>query len=208
MPENPAHFGLGGAEQYRVRRLRRSSTRTFNMISGTHVILRTAEADDAPDFRRLYYPAYPRPALLDRRREYPFPTTADLREFLTLGAKESGTPDMLAIEDPSGIIRGYCALRPAAVELAYTELAIMFHDNADCTSPMGSETLEILLRMAFTDKRLRKAVAHTLDDENELRALFATRGFQSGGVQRDVIYFEGRYHSMEALFLFNPSIVN
>jgi len=176
------------------------------MISGTHVILRTAEADDAADFRRLYYPAYPRPALLDRRREYPFPTTSDLREFLTSGPKETAALDMLAIEDTTGIIRGYCAMRPAAVELSYAEIAIMFHDNAECASPLGSETLEILLNMAFTNKRLRKAVAHTLDQEIELRALMANRGFHSGGVQRDVIYFDGRYHDLEALYLFNPAI--
>jgi RimJ/RimL family protein N-acetyltransferase len=160
-----------------------------------------AEADDAFELRRLYDSSKPRSAVLDRRREITYPTVDELREGLARPDKPGGP--LYAIEDRTGSIHGFCALRGASPELAYGEIILPLFEEADYETPLADEALGYLCRMAFAEKRLNKVISHCLDDETGYRTLLARRGFESNGIQREVVWAGGRYRDLETLSLFS-----
>lgn len=175
------------------------------MITGTYTVIRSADPDDARDLRRFYNPSRPRPALLDRRREVPIPTLDELRE--SLSQKEIGA-DLYVVEDLTGTIRGYCTLRTASAELRYAEIMLLLHDDADYETPLAAEAMETMIQLGFQEKGLRKILAHTLEVDAAFHRILVARGFKSDGVQREILYFEGRFHDMETLSLFNDQALS
>lgn len=172
------------------------------MIYGTHAALRTAETDDAPAFHALYADLRPRAALLTRLREVVSPTVDEIAEVLVQADKSMGA--FYVIEDREGVVRGFCALRSAQQArdaTFYAELVLMFYRDDDFTSPMAEEVYEWLHRWAFIDRRYQKVMVHCIDGETALRDFLVAHGFACNGVQRDVLYTQGRWHNMEVFTL-------
>ena len=173
------------------------------MITGEHVVIRTAEMDDAVGLKAAYDVPLPRSCLLDQRRELLTPTVDELRQ--TLGRQETGQSLLYTMEDREGRIRGFCSLRGVNQEVSYTELVVVFIDEADYGSALADEAFEFLSWRAFVEMGLNKIAAHALDDEAAVRAFLLRHGFTSDGVQRQVIYAGGQWHDLEALSLFAKS---
>ena len=175
------------------------------MITCTHCVIRTAEPDDAWDMVRLYSPDHPRAALLGRNREPFQPGVEEMREVLRPG---EGRPQVFyAVEDLEGVIRGYCGLRTGLGDDAhYGEAIVLMHDLADLDTPLAQEAWEWVIAKAFRDSLWRKTVAHLLESETAQRAWLVERGFESCGVQREVLYTGGRWLNIETLVLYNREI--
>ncbi len=173
------------------------------MIIGTHARIRTAEPDDAFAMRRLYRPMAPRACFLDRKRELTPATTDELREMLQRKEVQAGL--LYTVEDAEGAIRGFAALRAAGAEISFGEVALMFHAESEYQGPLIEETLRFLCDQAFMRNRLNKVVAHALDNELALKRLLQSFGFASDGVQREMLYTQGRWFSMESFSLYSQS---
>ena len=173
------------------------------MIVGTYTRIRTAEPDDVFAMRRLYRPVVPRACFLDRKRELTPPTTDELREMFQRKDVQSGV--LYTVEDAEGNIRGFGALRGAGPEVAFGEVALMFPRDHDYTTPEVAEALRFLCDRAFMRNRLNKVVAHTLDSEHLLKTLLREFGFASDGVQRDILFTQGRWFSLESMSLYSPT---
>lgn len=169
------------------------------MITGEFSVIRMAEADDAYELKRLY-DSRPRSALLDRRREVPSATADELRESLARHDRFGGV--LYAVEDKEGVVRGFCTLRGIQVEMSYAEISLTLFDDEDYDTPLAEEVFTHLHRMAFDNKRLNKVISHCLDTEPGYRRLLERRGFKSNGVQREILWARGRWHSMESMTLF------
>ncbi|MDQ1257364.1 MAG: hypothetical protein QG656_1968, partial [Candidatus Hydrogenedentes bacterium] len=161
------------------------------------------EQDDAPALKRLYDPARPRPALLDRKRESIAPTLDEVRELLNL--KEAKFGAFYAIEDRRGEVCGFCVLRGAHPEVRYAEFVVMLFGDDDYATPLADDVFAHLLRQAFTQLQLNKVIAQVLDWETAYRQALVRHGFVSDGVQRDVVFAQGRWFHLETLSLFNPA---
>lgn len=176
------------------------------MIRGHHTAIRTAEPDDAPYFQELYRGERPRSALLSRTRELVQPTIDEIREAFGPAAEKAGG-GFYIVEDLTGQVRGFCALRTSQ-ELRdssfYAELVVMMRDPADFAGPVAHETLQWLLRRAFTEQRLNKVVTHAFECETELADWYRTSEFESNGIQRDIMYARGQWHSLETFTRYNP----
>ena len=164
------------------------------MIRTEHGHIRTADLDDAPALLGLYDPAHPRSSLLDIRREPIMPTEDDLREMLTRKEVQQGL--IHAVEDNTGSVAGFCSLRGMNHEAGFGEVAVMFLENEAYASPLADEAMAFLFERAFVRSRLRKVIAHGLDSETDLHALYARTGFETSGVQREVFYSMGRWHDL------------
>ena len=174
------------------------------MIRGTHAVIRTAEADDAAAFRRLYEFENPRSALLNRQREIVNPSHDELVELLDQAAQRM-TP-FYVIEDSEGTVCGFCALRSAPQlreATFYAEMVFLLFED-DYQTPLASEVFAWLTRMGFEDMCLKKVIAHCLGCETALRAWLMGKGFESSGVQRDVLFTQGRWHNIETCTLHAP----
>lgn len=172
------------------------------MIVGEYTRIRTAEPDDVYAMRRLYRPVVPRACFLDRRRELTPPTIDELREMLQ--RKDVQTGLLYTVEDVEGTIRGFGALRGAGPEVAFGEVALMFPTHEDYETPEAAEFLRFLCDQAFMRNRYNKVVAHTLDNERTLNALLRAFGFTSDGVQRQVLFAQGRWFNLESLSIHSP----
>ncbi len=169
------------------------------MITGEYGVIRTAEQDDAVALKRLYDPSQPRSALLDRKRELLVPTLDELRELLN--HKESKRGVFYTVEDRCGEVHGFCLLRGAQPEVSYAEFVVMFFEDADYATPLADETFGFLAQRAFVQLKLNKVVAQCLDGEAAYRDFLVCHGFESEGVQRDVLFNQGRWYSLESLQL-------
>jgi len=170
------------------------------MITAQHCFIRTADPDDALALERFYAPEKPRAAFLDRKRELLVPTFDELRELLS--AKEAKAGVFYTVEDRAGTIRGFCSLRGAHPEVSHAEFVVVFADDADYDAPFADDVFEFLTDRAFVQLKLNKVLAQCLDSEAAFRAFLAARGFQSDGVQRDVLFAGGRWRRLESLSLF------
>jgi RimJ/RimL family protein N-acetyltransferase len=170
------------------------------MIVGEHILIRTADPDDADGLAAIGDAASPRSFFLDARREINAPTVDEMAE--TLRSKQARTGMFYAIEDKSGTIRGFSSLKMALHGSFFAEMLLAFLDEQDFAAPVGRETLESLLRMAFVDRKLTKIVAQILDCEDDYRGLLEDRGFTCDGRQREVSFARGRYHDLLAYSLF------
>lgn len=176
------------------------------MIGGEFAQIRMAEPDDASALLRLYRDPAPRAGLLDPKREPLMPALDELRELL--GHKEMQQGAFYAVEDPGGIIRGFCGLRGAGFEAAYGEIRLLFLDDSDFGSPIATETLAFLCKRAFGQMNLREILAVTLDSEQGYRALLLSQGFVSDGIQRQVFFGRGRWHDLETFSRFAPALTS
>lgn len=170
-------------------------------------MIRTAEPDDAPAFQALYWSGIPRSALLTRTREYLFPTIDEIREAFGPAAEKSGG-GFHAVEDREGRIRAFCTLRglhDVRDTAFYAEVAVLFADPAEAGSPLADEILAWLLKRAFDEQRLNKVIVHALLAETDLIAWYRANGFESNGVQRDILFAGGAWHSMETFTRLNPA---
>ena len=170
------------------------------MIQGIYTYIRTTDPDDAPVLHSLYDLRRPRAALLDMRREPMMPTVDELREML--GRKEAVRGAFFTIENRVGEIIGFCGLRGVSAEARFAETNLMMCEESDCAGPEASEAIAFLQNRGFNWLRMRKLIAHCLDRETALRGALLRHGFQSEGVQREVLYAAGRRHNLEVLSLF------
>ncbi len=172
------------------------------MITGEHAVIRTAEADDAYELKRLYDPFRPSSSMLDRARDMTIPTLDELRELLTRKDKQAGA--LYTVENKRGEIRGLCGIRGIHQDARYGELLLTLFSDEDFESPLADEVFDFLYERAFQEKRLNKMSAHCLEDEHALRNFLLRKGFQSNGVQRDVLFTRGEWLDLESLTLFGP----
>lgn len=173
------------------------------MVSGEYALIRAADPDDAPALHAFYGETRVYSALLDVRRESVLATAEELRE--TLGHKDALRGVFHAIEDKTGLIRGFCGLRGVNNEAAFGEVMLLFSDEADYQQPLAGEALAFVAMLGFERQRLNKLTAHCLDLEAALRDCLLGHGFVSEGIQRDVLFTQGTYHHVEALSLFRTA---
>jgi RimJ/RimL family protein N-acetyltransferase len=172
------------------------------MIYGTHAALRTAETDDAPAFHKLYAEESPRAALLTRLREVVSPTVQEIAEVI-IQADKSMAP-FYVVEDREGVVRGFCALRAAQQArdaTFYAELVLLFYQEEDFFTPLAEEVYGWLHQWAFIDRRYQKIIVHCLEGENALRRFLEAHHFECNGVQREILFTQGRWHNMEVFTL-------
>lgn len=169
------------------------------MITGHHCIIRTADPDDARALSVLYNGAVPRAAYLNRRREILLPTVDELRE--SLSRKDRNAAPLYVVEDLEGRIRGLCALSAGGTDTAYGEIFFLFSCEEDFAGPVAREALAFLCREGLREKRLNKIVAQSLETEPGYRQALVAMGFESNGVQREVLHTQGRYFDLETLTL-------
>lgn len=170
------------------------------MITTEHGHIRAAEPDDAPALAMLYDPERPRSVLLDLRREPVNPTEDEVREML--GRKEMQQFPWYAVEDSTGVVRGFCSVRGVNQESGYGEIALLFHEDAAYETPLAADAVAFLFDRAYARLRLNKIVAHGLDSETALCACFRKSGFLHCGTQREVLYSLGRWHNLETFARF------
>ena len=170
------------------------------MITSKHAQIRATEPDDAPALFALYDVRRPRAALLDQRREPLMPTLAELREML--GMKETVNNVFFTVEDRTGAIRGFCLLRGMNQETGFGEMSLLFHEAAILAQPLAEEALTFACTRGFERMRMNKMVSNCLDGETELRDFLLRHGFISDGVQRGVLFSQGRWHNLESLSLY------
>jgi RimJ/RimL family protein N-acetyltransferase len=175
------------------------------MITGEYTQIRTADPDDAPTMHQLYTSAVSRSALLDPRREPVLPNADELRE--ALGTKDAMKGNFFAIEDRSGIVRGFCMLRGSSKEAGYGEFNLMLLDAADYDLPLAEEAFRFAHARAFERLRTRKLIAHCLDTEQPLHDFLLRCGFECNGTQREVFFGAGRWHNLHTFSLFAPELV-
>ncbi len=173
------------------------------MVTGEHAFIRAADPDDAPALHAFYGTPLPCSALLDVRREPVLATSEELRE--TLDHKDAMRGVFHAVEDKAGRIRGFCGLRGVNNEAAFGEVMFMLLDEADYALPLAREAMEFTARLGFERQRLHKLTAHCLEAESALRAFLMDFGFVSEGVQREVLFTQGKYHNIEVLAFFPPA---
>lgn len=170
------------------------------MITGEHSYIRAAEPDDAAALHVFYDIRRPCSALLDAKREPLMPTVDELREML--GHKDAARGAFHAVEDKTGVIRGFCGLRGVNHEAGIGEIMLMFAEDATFEGPVAEEALAFVSAFAFERLRLRKLLAHVLGPEQALRGFLLRRGFVREGIQREVFFAGGTYHPLEVLSQF------
>jgi len=173
------------------------------MIRGKHSIIRSADGDDAPTLVGVYRPETPRSCLLDQRREPILPTLDEMREMLA--QKDMGRSLFNAVEDLDGRLRGFCSLRGLNAEASYSEFILVFLNDDDFDTPMASDAFDFLAQQAFQVIHVNKVMSHALNCESAYRRFLLRHGFVSDGVQRDVLFTGGRWHSLEAFTLFGAA---
>jgi RimJ/RimL family protein N-acetyltransferase len=128
------------------------------------------------------------------------PTVDELREVLA--RRDIVTGSFFVVEDQEGEVRGCGVLRAARIESEFAEVIVGLADDADYATPLADDVLGYLRRIALVDKKLNKVVTYCLLSEQPYRDLLVRHGFQSDGVQRQIMYTLGRYHDLESLSLF------
>ena len=171
------------------------------MITGQHAIIRTADPDDAFALKQYYDLPEPHAAQLDRKREVIVPTVDELQEVLVRKEKEIGP--LYALENPSGEVEGFCALRGIITERSLAEVSLMLLRDELYASALADEAFAFLFDLAFENKFLNKVVAHCLQGETGYRAALIRNGFESEGAQREAVYARGHWHDLESFRLFN-----
>ena len=173
--------------------------RAVNMISGDHAVIRSTESDDVQRVKKLYDPRRPFAFLLDKYDELTAFNTDEVTQLLT--KKKSVLGRFYAVEDKTGIVRGFCALRGASQEVGYAEIAIMLFESGDYKSELADEAFEFLVDLAFVHQRLNKVLARCLDIETSWRDFLLRKKFESNGRQRELVFTMGAWHDLETLSL-------
>ncbi len=173
------------------------------MIRTEHGVIRTADPDDANAVRRLFPPDRPRAFFLDRRRELTYPTVDEFWQIFN--QRDASHLPFYAVEDLAGQVQGFITLRASTSEASFGELVLMFGHEEAYEAPFAEEALQFLCQTAFRERRMNKVVAQCLDTETACRAFLTARGFESDGVQREVLYTQGCWRDLESLSLFSAN---
>jgi RimJ/RimL family protein N-acetyltransferase len=168
----------------------------------SHTRIRSTEPDDAGALMPFYAIGRPRAALLDGRREPLLPNSDELRE--SLSGKDAVQGAFYTIESQAGCIVGFCALRGLNLDAGFGEVCVLVEEDRDDAAACIAEALAFLKERAFRRMRLRKVLALALDSERALRAALVLNGFTGCGMQREVLYANGRWHDMETLVCWAP----
>jgi RimJ/RimL family protein N-acetyltransferase len=171
------------------------------VITREHTAIRSADVDDAPALARLYDPQAPRAALLDSKREPLRPSADELQELLTRRAKLQS--QLYAVEDRTGLIRGFIAVRAAGDEAPYAEVAVLLFDDADYETPLADEALAFLDELAFQRRKYVKVMVHCLDTERAAARFYERAGFTRDGTHREIVYTLGCWHDLESWSRYN-----
>lgn len=172
------------------------------MITGKHSYIRGTEYDDVEALATLYQPGALRAGLLDARREPLMPSLDDLRELL--GRKEIADGAFYTVEDRQGHIRGFASLRGMNPEARYCEFSLLFLEPLTYVEPLADEAADILLDRAYCRLGLHKVLAYCLPNEQEFAAFLRRQGFESAGVQREILYAQGQWHNLETFARTGP----
>jgi len=172
------------------------------MIRGEHSLIRTIELDDAGGLWQLYDVERPLSFLLDRRQELPLPSRDDVRRYLERNDPQHG--QYYVVEDATGQVMAFCGVRGGAGEHGFAELGILPFADSFFEAPACKEVLAFLHQLVFFQLRRYKAMAHCLDTEVGWCKCLKQQGFESSGVQRQVLFTGGRWHDLETFTLFRP----
>ena len=172
------------------------------MISNPHSYIRSTDPDDAPHLARIYHADTLCCALLDQHREPMLPTVDELREVLA--SPEAAKGAFHTIEDNLGQIRGFVCLRGLSQDASFCEVSVLPLPDITLELPCFPEAIQFVLERAFVHHGLNKVLAHVLDTESSMRAFYNHHGFQSAGLQRQVLFAQGKYHDIETLLQWNP----
>ncbi len=170
------------------------------MITCDHIIIRSAEYDDAEGLWGLYNPGKPRTFQLGPNMELRTPTIDELKPLLEDPERKLG--EFYIVEDLEGVVLGCTVMRSAAGDSPYAEAMFAFFDESLYTTPEADEAFAFVRDQAFKIKKRRKLMAHCLDTEPAYRDFLLRLGYTSNGIQRELIYSGGRYHDLESLSLF------
>jgi RimJ/RimL family protein N-acetyltransferase len=173
------------------------------LITSAQGYIRATEEDDSAWFHRLYAAGPPRFALLDLKREPLMPTLLEVRE--TLGSKEAARSQSFTLESAEGEIAGFLALRGLNQETGFCEVTPLLLDEAAVNGPLAHWAMDYAMERAFAVMRLRKVTAHALCRETHLREFLLARGFACDGVQREVLFSQGRWMDVLCFSLNNPA---
>jgi len=174
------------------------------MVTGDHAVIRTIDTDDTAALLKLYRAARPLACLLNQLHEFVVPTTDEI-VHLVQATDKNKVAAFNVVEDRQGNVRGFCALRVTGQEIYPGRFDIMFFDGDDFSTPLANEVGHFLIEEAFQRKGLRRIVAQCLNSEKTLRAFLVNTGFESNGVQREVLYTGGKWFNLESLSLANPA---
>jgi len=170
------------------------------MITCDHIVIRSAELDDAEGLWRLYNPDKPRTFQLGPNLELRTPTIDELKTLLDDPERKMG--EIYIVEDLEGLVLGCAIMQSAGSNTPYSEAMFAFNDEAIYNTPAADEAFAFVRKQAFTIKKRRKLIAHCLDTEPTYRAFLIRHGYTSDGIQRELIYAGGQYHDLESLSLF------
>jgi RimJ/RimL family protein N-acetyltransferase len=170
------------------------------MITFDHIVIRSAEFDDAEGLWGLYDPGKPRTFQLGPNLELRTPTVDELTALLDDPERKLG--EFYIVENLEGLVLGCAVMRSAAGDSPYAEAMFAFFDEALYATPAADETFAFIRKQAFAIKKRRKLIAHCLDTEPAYRAFLIRHGYTSNGVQRELIYAGGSYLDLESLSLF------
>lgn len=127
---------------------------------------------------------------------------------MLVGGPEGRLSDLNAIEDRQGQVRGFCALRATPNEPLFGQLVVMACDESDYGDPVCDEAARYLIEEAFLRRRLHKVMAQSLDHETAFTEFLIRHGFESDGVQRQVLYSGGRWMDLESFTLFARAVTH
>jgi len=170
------------------------------MITFDHIVIRSAEFDDAEGLWGLYDPGKPRTFQLGPNLELRTPTVDELTALLDDPERKLG--EFYIVEDLEGLVLGCAVMRSASGDSPYGEALFAFFDESLYATPAADETFAFVRKQAFAIKKHRKLIAHCLDTEPAYREFLMRHGYRSNGVQRELIYAGGNYHDLESLSLF------
>lgn len=177
------------------------------MVIGEHAVIRGAEPDDASALCAIYNAGQMRACLLNQQREFIAPTVDEISIMLA-GGPDGRPNDLNTIEDRQGAIRGFCALRAAPNEPLFGQLVVMACEESDYHEPVCDEAAHYLIEEAFLRRRLHKVLAQSLEHESAFAQFLVRHGFQSDGVQRQVVYSGGRWLDLESFTLFASAVAS
>jgi RimJ/RimL family protein N-acetyltransferase len=169
------------------------------MITGEHAHIRMADVDDAEKLCACYRGSRLQAACLDARREPFQPTGDEFREMLGKSAPQGMR--FFAVEDHVGVIRAFCSLRSSQHLTPFAEVAFLFEEEDTLDEPVADDLFAFLCDRVFMQQRLHKLVGHCLSGETAMRDYLTRHGFSSQGVQREVLFAQGRWHDIEAMAL-------
>jgi len=164
------------------------------------VSVRLADPDDAG--RLIFYYRSPRlySALLDQRRELVMATRDELAEMLA--GKDRASGQLFALLNPAGTVMGFGGIRGSSLENLTGEIFLLLDEDRHYLEEPADGMLRFLLERAFNRLHLNKilAVGLTAEEQGWL-TLLRKAGFQSCGIQREILYARGRWFDLETLTL-------